>query len=455
MGQTYHKAHLGHSPRSTIQTAKRKITYEPCFLGQGKTNMGTNKKCNKTLIPDMKKGTAALMDTYWVCGKQAYLHLPHSWRGTCSLATLHSALMVVPESHIEGGKRLQAVRGPEDTQPTDETPVYALSTENMQRRSSNYISKASTEHLVQIPVRFRLFNSAETFFASLSPSIQARANAKWLQITRWELIQLANDTEEGFNVIKVELRALRLMTMQNRYVLDLLTAMDGGVCRKIGSAFCTFVPSADVDNGTLSHFITAMHNLGERMKKEGGVEPSSWFDKIFSWVPSWLRMTVKLLIPIIVFLLLIFCVRQLGLRYGANGVPNGAMMMVTMGNARGVAQLTQEAQVQTGEDPGPKYRMLALYFDGDIVDRLYHTTIRERRTLEWYKKVWVDLEGDGGVYIHAINKGGIPVVTSPPEGGSKCLLCLYPGKGRTSKYITDRAQITGCTTKKGFLKKRI
>ncbi|XP_069468333.1 extracellular calcium-sensing receptor-like [Ambystoma mexicanum] len=46
--------------------------------------------------------------------------------------------------------------------------------------------------------------------------IQMRANARCLQIVRWDLIQLANDTEEGFKVIKVELRAPRLMTMQNR-----------------------------------------------------------------------------------------------------------------------------------------------------------------------------------------------------------------------------------------------
>ncbi|XP_069485770.1 uncharacterized protein [Ambystoma mexicanum] len=300
---------------------QNEIDYELCFKGEGKTSMGTNKNCNKTLtIPDLRKGTAALMDTYWVCGNQAYLHLRQSWSGSCSMATLHSALMVIPESHVDGSKRTRENTQQSATQPTAESQIYVLSSGNKEevlsrnRRASNYISKASTELLAQIPDRYRLFSSAETFFASLIPSIQARANAKWLQITRWELIQLANDTEEGFNVIKVELRALRLMTMQNRYVLDLLTAMDGGVCRKIGSACCTFVPSEDADNGSLSHVIEAVHNLGERMKMEGGAEESMWFDNIFSWVPSWLGMTVKFLMPAVVFLLFIFCLCQMGLR---------------------------------------------------------------------------------------------------------------------------------------------
>ncbi|XP_069499670.1 syncytin-2-like [Ambystoma mexicanum] len=369
--------------------------------GEGKTAMGINKDCSRTLtIPDMRKGTAALMDTYWVCDRQAYLDLPQSWSGSCSLATLHSALMVIPESHIGGGRKGQDAPRKNEAQPTEEPQIYVLSSSNKEemlsrnRRSSNYISKASSELLAQMPERYRLFSSAETFFASLITSIQARANAKWLQITRWELIQLANDTEEGFNVIKVELRALRLMTMQNRYVLDLLTAMDGGVCLKFGSACCTFVPSEDADNGTLSHVIAAVHNLGERMKTEGGAEASTWFDNLFSWFPSWLGMTVKLLMPTVVFLLLIFFVCQMGLRCCAGAVPNGTLMMVTMSNARGTVQAMQEAQVQTGEEPGPKYQMVPVYCNGDIVDRLWYTTIREPRELEWYEEVWVDLEGN-------------------------------------------------------------
>lgn len=48
--------------------------------------------------------------------------------------------------------------------------------------------------------------------------------------------------ELGQNAIREELRAICLMVMQHRYVLDLMTAMDGGVCAKIGASCCTFIP---------------------------------------------------------------------------------------------------------------------------------------------------------------------------------------------------------------------
>ncbi|XP_069507163.1 syncytin-A-like isoform X1 [Ambystoma mexicanum] len=287
---------------------QKNISYELCFHGEGKGDMGRNKNCSKTLIiPDMKKGTAALMDTYWVCGNVEYLHLPQSWRGTCSMATVHSARMVIPESHVSGKNQHEEIAAEPSPIPQETVPVDTITKEDAQnplkrnKQSSNYIYTKSSELLAQIPDRYRLFSTAETCFASLVPSVQTRANAKWLQITRWDLIQLANDTEEGFNVITVELRALRLMMMQN-----LLMAIDGGVCRKIGSACCTFIPSVDAENGSLSHVIAAVHNLGERMKDEGGAQPSTWFDSLFSWVPSWLGMMVKLLVPLVVFFLLIF-----------------------------------------------------------------------------------------------------------------------------------------------------
>ncbi|XP_069471427.1 uncharacterized protein [Ambystoma mexicanum] len=405
---------------------QKEVPHELCFRGEGKVNMGEARKCNKTvIIPDMKKGTAALMDMYWVCGKQAYLHHPASWKGTCALATLNTALMVIPESHIQGsaeqsagisaaeqsagisaaGQSAEPSTSPQLT--LTEGPAYELLSEyelkkrlTQSKRSSNYISSESSKLLAEIPQKYKLFSSAETFFASLlGPDLQARANAKWLQIVRWELIQLANDTEEGLNVIKIELRALCLMTMQNRYVLDLLTAMDGGVCRKIGGACCTFVPTEDADNGTLSHVISAVHNLGERMRVEGGAEESTWFDNLFSWIPSWVNVAMKILIPIIVFMLLFFCVCQLGLQCCEKSMPTLAMMMVTMGRLTTVTTMI-DAQMQTGEYTTPQYRMTAIYRQyGDIVDNLHYTTIKEPKELQWYQEVWVDLDGDGGIYL--------------------------------------------------------
>lgn len=66
--------------------------------------------------------------------------------------------------------------------------------------------------------------------------------------------------KDGFNAIKEELCAMRMM-MQHRYELDLMTAMEGGVCTKIRTACRTSVPANDGDNGTLSETIQTLHNL--------------------------------------------------------------------------------------------------------------------------------------------------------------------------------------------------
>ena len=65
------------------------------------------------------------------------------------------------------------------------------------------------------------------------------------------MLRFMNSSEHGLNSIKEELRALRLMLMQHRYVLDLMTAMECGVCAKIGATCSTFVPGNDMDNGSL------------------------------------------------------------------------------------------------------------------------------------------------------------------------------------------------------------
>ncbi len=56
-----------------------------------------------------------------------------------------------------------------------------------------------------------------------------------------------NDTTIIFDGIKQEMRGLRLMTLQNRLVLDQLTASQGGVCVIVGDSCCTYVPDNDAD----------------------------------------------------------------------------------------------------------------------------------------------------------------------------------------------------------------
>lgn len=141
---------------------------------------------------------------------------------------------------------------------------------------------------------------------------QIKANARWLQVTRYEVMRALNNTRDGLNAINEELRPLRLMFLQHRYVLNMLTAMESGVCRKIRKSCCTFIPANNAPNGSLTKAIEDLDNLGKKSFEEGGARADiamDWFD--FSWMPSWLSALLKILVPVCGVLLLLCCVVQI------------------------------------------------------------------------------------------------------------------------------------------------
>ncbi|XP_069100237.1 uncharacterized protein [Pleurodeles waltl] len=178
----------------------------------------------------------------------------------------------------------------------------------LRHRKKRYAEYMGTTTWEDVPQEHRLFNDAQLFFGSIFPFVQTKATARWLQITLWELMKTINATEDGFNAVKEEMRAV--MLMQHRYVLDLMTAMEGGVCAKIGTACCTYVPANDADNGTIMEAIQTLHNLRKKMANEGGA-PNEWFSGWLAWIPSWLSGLIKGLFPILLVMLLMFCTFQL------------------------------------------------------------------------------------------------------------------------------------------------
>ncbi|KAJ1178289.1 hypothetical protein NDU88_003536 [Pleurodeles waltl] len=120
-----------------------------------------------------------------------------------------------------------------------------------------------------------------------------------------------NSTRDGLNT-KEKLRTLRLMVLQHRYVWDILTAMEGGVCRKIGSLCYTFVSANDAEKGSITNAIEDFNNIGNKMFDEGGAKAdifTNWFD--FSWMPSWVSAILKMIVLVCGVLLLLCCAIQM------------------------------------------------------------------------------------------------------------------------------------------------
>ena len=84
--------------------------------------------------------------------------------------------------------------------------------QSRQKRTAEYFGWSQYK---EIPEEFRLFTDAQIGAGGAIPffTAQTKANARWLQITQWEMLKMMNDTEDGLNAIKEEMRATRLMDM--------------------------------------------------------------------------------------------------------------------------------------------------------------------------------------------------------------------------------------------------
>ncbi|XP_078509180.1 uncharacterized protein LOC144769059 [Lissotriton helveticus] len=266
-----------------------KATSNTSCYRNGTVKVGRNLNCITTIDnADMQGFTASLMDHFWLCGARLHLQLSPNWNGLCALVPLHTPSLVIP------GVDITTLHDHPMSSP------QTLLHHHVDKRATEYFGTTNWEE-------YRLFNDVQLFFGSIMLSIQVKA--RWLQITRWELMKAIIATEDGFNAIKEELHALMYVCMYHRYSLDLMTAMEGGVCKKIGTTCCTYVPSNDTDNGTVTEAFWTLHDLHKKMVDEGGA-PDEWFEGWFDWVLSWISGLVKALTPLIVMLLLTCLISQ-------------------------------------------------------------------------------------------------------------------------------------------------
>ncbi|MBN3317003.1 SYCY2 protein, partial [Atractosteus spatula] len=227
------------------------------------------------------------MDWYWQCGAKVYDSLPPQWRGVCALVTLHHSILIVSvNSYLLNSMK-------------------PLQRESRVRRTLSWADRYGPD-ISKIPEDHRLFTAAEMIFSS-GLSIQAVANARWLQITRYEMYSFINITLKGLDAIRQELRGVRLMALQNRFVLDLQNAASGGVCALIGDSCCTFILANDDDYGILTLAIQHLKELRDKVDKERGIKDTpaflSWLESLFG--PGGMFF-FKLLTPIIVAVILVF-----------------------------------------------------------------------------------------------------------------------------------------------------
>ncbi|XP_030581271.1 endogenous retrovirus group PABLB member 1 Env polyprotein-like isoform X1 [Archocentrus centrarchus] len=219
------------------------------------------------------KGTRVLADWYFICGHKAYVSLPPDWGGLCSVAYVsdHVFFMQYQASHTH-------------------------------HKTKRQVGEWLTSHS-EVPEELRIWGVGAKIAQSIFPGIGLGFVRDQVEINRYALLRLVNTTIAlGQGTLK-ELSSLRAMVMQNRIVLDLLTASQGGVCKIIGKTCCTYIPDEDDAGGAIREALDRLTELQKYVQQHTQESQSDWF----SWLNAgtWWQVLLKCLTPVLCVLVLI------------------------------------------------------------------------------------------------------------------------------------------------------
>lgn len=236
-----------------------------CVQSKGKIRMGDS-ICNHTVNLNGTNNTRliAAQGTYFICGDKGYTWLPQGWSGTCYIAFL------LPPTY---------------TAPADYHEIEPLTVYNRRRRGV-------------IDTEDTAGQEAGDFFAGVIPFWGPMVNSRNIRhLTR--VVQNTIDATAGaLSNLTAEVVADRLMTLQNRIVLDIVLADRGGVCRLISTSCCVFIPN---NAPTVYQAIAKLHKMSSQLDMDKGEwSLSSWlWGLVSTW--GWKVLTVVGSILFIIF----------------------------------------------------------------------------------------------------------------------------------------------------------
>ncbi|MGL5566540.1 MAG: hypothetical protein ACRDC4_12530, partial [Plesiomonas sp.] len=205
----------------------------------------------------------------WVCGDRAYHFMPtRNWEGCC-----YPALMNVG------------------------TSVYLPGNEHRPKRDV-------TSAIGPLPDRYKGYVLSDPWTTpganvgwSIFLGVGTAVTINKINGLAWTVLAMANNTEHALTMINAEMTQIRGAVIQNRLVLDMLTAEKGGVCKMLGLSCCFHIPDySDNITNVINHMRMAV-KAPERAEKTW----FEWLTDLKSWT-SWVGFTV---LPILAIILLI------------------------------------------------------------------------------------------------------------------------------------------------------
>ncbi|XP_078529621.1 endogenous retrovirus group PABLB member 1 Env polyprotein-like [Lissotriton helveticus] len=227
--------------------------------GQNTKTKQERSNCSHTYVytPSTPAPLVASQGTYFICHDKAYTWLPPYFSGTCYIAFLLPPTYTAPADY----HKKRVARGVLDSEDT-----------------------AGQE--------------GGDFLKGFLPFWGPMANSKNIRQLIRVVDATINVTSGSLKNLTAELQADRLMTLQNRMVLDIILADKGGVCKLIGSSCCIYIP----DNApTVHQAISKLHVISESIHQDtGDWSVMGWFWGLLStW--GWKVLTFLGMILALVF----------------------------------------------------------------------------------------------------------------------------------------------------------
>uniref|UniRef100_A0A3B4B9G1 Uncharacterized protein n=1 Tax=Periophthalmus magnuspinnatus TaxID=409849 RepID=A0A3B4B9G1_9GOBI len=211
------------------------VVYSPCTYFPGSFKLNVSQAAPGSFcapyyaIPDVL-GTVPSEGYRFLCSYGMYDCLPQGWICRCAAAILADHSYILPALPHAAPTTKCALSVPEMA-PHD--PLWGT----------------------DVPDDHKLWTTGEKVLLSLFPQVGVGKLMLRMETLSYRFSSFVNTTISILEAQRAELHGLRAVALQNRIVLDHLTASMGGVCAIIGSSCCTYIPANDEDGRAIQRGI--------------------------------------------------------------------------------------------------------------------------------------------------------------------------------------------------------
>ncbi|MGL5955132.1 MAG: hypothetical protein ACRC0X_00780, partial [Brevinema sp.] len=141
------------------------------------------------------------------------------------------------------------------------------------------------------------------------PHVQIVRNLRWINYVWYNQQRFINHTIAALGLLSEQLHATTMMTVQNRFALDVMLGPEQGVCQMIGQDCCTVVPLNTGPVGPITQLLERMVAHRDEMVRNNAAPEPRWYNWLFSasWTAGLLRIGTTVLAVLLIVLVTCSC----------------------------------------------------------------------------------------------------------------------------------------------------